>query len=48
MLHGLPDGPYASGSVVIVLPHSGVLVRPMATNPAARNLRYSAESTGAR
>ncbi len=42
--HGLRDGPCASGSVVIVLPHSGVLVRPMAMNPASRSLRYTAES----
>ena len=44
--HGLRDGPYASGSVVIVLPNSGALVRPMAMKPASRNRRYSAESYG--
>ncbi len=45
---GLRDGPCASGSVVIVLPHSGVLARPMAMNPASRSLRYTAESYVAR
>ncbi|CAB4564865.1 unannotated protein [freshwater metagenome] len=45
---GLRVGPYASGSVVIVDPHSGVFVRPIATNPASRSRRYIAESFGAR
>src|SRR5690242_3979362 len=37
--HGLRQGPYASGSVVTVVPNSGVLVRPTTTTPAARNRR---------
>ena len=34
--HGLRVGPYDKGSVVIVLPNSGVFVRPITTNPARK------------
>ena len=37
VFHGLRAGPYASGSVVMVLPNSGTFVRPMAMKPARRN-----------
>ena len=44
--HGLALGPYASGSVVGRIPHSGVFVLPTNTNPARRNLaaRYVSSS----
>ena len=44
--HGLRVGPYASGSVVGRIPHSGVFVLPTNTNPARRNLaaRYVSSS----
>lgn len=35
--HGLRVGRWAAGSVVMVVPNSGTLVRPRKTNPAARN-----------
>ena len=34
--HGLRVGPYDNGSVVMVLPNSGVLVLPITTNPARK------------
>jgi len=34
--HGFTDGPNSEGSVVEWLPHSGVLVLPNITSPAAR------------
>ena len=37
VFHGLRAGPYANGSVVMVLPNSGTLVRPIAMKPARRN-----------
>ncbi len=37
--HGLRAGRLAAGSVVTVVPNSGTLVRPRATNPAARKSR---------
>src|SRR5436305_13023392 len=33
--HGLCAGPYASGSVVVINPNSGVFVLPTITKPAA-------------
>ena len=45
--HGLWVAPYASGSVVVTSPSSGVLVRPMTTSPASRNRTVSSESAGA-
>nr|WP_206060613.1 hypothetical protein [Nonomuraea basaltis] len=35
--YGFRVGPNATGSVVIVLPNSGVFVRPSTTNPASRS-----------
>ena len=37
--HGLRVGRWAAGSVVMVVPNSGTLVRPRTTNPAARKWR---------
>jgi hypothetical protein len=46
--HGFRVAPCASGSVVPSCPSSEVLVRPSTTRPAARNLRASSLSAGAR
>ena len=47
VFHGLRVGPYETGSVVMVDPHSGVFVRPRVTKPASRNFRASHVSSGA-
>ena len=46
--HGLWVGPNASGSVVGMMPSSGVLVRPTITSPAAWKRAARCEVTGAR
>ena len=45
VFHGLRVGPYESGSVVMVEPHSGVLVRPSVMKPASRNFSARYESS---
>ncbi len=44
--HGLRVGPYARGSVVMLVASSGVFVLPTNTNPAARNRVASHVSFG--
>ena len=43
--HGLRLGPWARGSVVMVVPNSGVLVRPTTTSPASRKRVVRVSST---
>jgi len=38
VFQGLAVGPYASGSVVMVRPNSGVFVRPKFTKPSSANI----------